>query len=132
MKVIILGLNRAEITNIKVKDFDKQFFQERKQCYRIFPDGLTRMKVYKDGVEDESDEVIVYPENGIIPHVTRGLDYSPEAIKSDIDFHKNATGTGFMNRFKLFVNATGTIYGGLAPYLALIITGAIVLWALLQ
>ena len=132
MKVIILGLNRAEITNIKVKDFDKHFFQERKQCYRIFPDGLTRMKVYKDGVEDESDEVIVYPENGIIPHMTRGLDYSPEAIKSDIDFHKNATGTGFMNRFKLFVNATSTIYGGIAPYLALIITGAIVLWALLQ
>ena len=131
MKVIIIGWNRAEITEIKAKDFDKHFFQERKQCYRIFPDGLTRMRIYKDGVEQESDEVIVYAENGIVPHLTRGLDYSPGAIKSDIDFHKNATSTGFMNRFKLFVNAGNTIYGGVAPYLAAITTIGILLWAVL-
>lgn len=126
MRVIIIGWNRAEDTKIKDKDFDKHFFQERKQCYRIFPDGLTRMRIFKDGVEQESDEVIVFPENGIIPHLTRGLDYSPEAIKSDIDFHKNATATGFMNRFKLFINASSSIYWGVAPYLGLIITGIIV------
>lgn len=132
MKVIILGTNRAEITEIKAKDFDKHFFQERKQCYRIFPDGLTKMRIWQDGVEVDSDEVIIFPENGIVPHVTRDLDYSPSAIKSDIDFHKNATPQGFLNRFNLFVNAGQTIWTGIAPYIALIITGLIVAWALLQ
>ena len=132
MKVIIFGTDRCEITEIKRKDFDKHFFQERKQCYRIFPDGLTKMRIWIDGVEQDSDEVIVYPENGIVPHVTRGLDYGPGAIKSDIDFHKNATSTSFLGRFNLFVNAGQNIYAGIAPYLALIVTGIIVAWALLQ
>ena len=132
MMIIILGTNRAENTEIKVKDFDKHFFQARKQAYRMFPDGLTRMRIFIDGVEQESEEVIVFPENGIIPHLTRGLDYSPGAIKSDIDFHKNATSTGIMDRFKLFASASSNIYSALAPYMALIITGVIVAWALLQ
>ena len=131
MKIIILGTNRAEINNIKVKDFDKHFFSARKQAYRVFPDGLTRIRIYKDGVEQESDEVIVYPENGIIPHVTRGLDYSPMAIKSDMDFHRNATSEGFLNRFKLFIDNGSSIYKSLAPYMALIVTGLIVAWAFL-
>lgn len=132
MRVIIFGTNRCESTVVKQKDYDKHFFQARHQCYRMFPDGLTRMRVIVDGVEKEKDEVIVYPENGIVPHITRGLDYSPGAIKSDIDFHKNATGTSFMNRFKLFVNTSNSIYQGIAPYAAMIVAGIIVLWAFLQ
>lgn len=132
MKVILFGTNRCECTEIKRRDFDKHFFQARKQCYRIFPDNLTRMRIIVDGVEQEMDEVIVYPENGIVPHVTRGLDCSPGAIKTDIDFHKNATSAGFVNRFKLFVDAGGSIYNGIAPYAALIVGGLIVLWAFLQ
>lgn len=132
MKIIIIGTNRVEVDNIKVKDFDKHFFQARKQAYRIFPDGLTRMRIYKDGIEQDSDEVIVFAENGTVPHVTRDLDYSPLALKTDIDMHKNATSTSFLNRFKLFVDTGGNIYKALTPYMALIITGLIVGWALLQ
>lgn len=132
MKIILVGTNRVEVDNIKVRDFDKHFFQARKQCYRIFPDGLTRMRIYKDGIEQESEEVIVFAENGTIPHVTRGLDYSPLALKTDIDMHKNATATSFLNRFKLFVDAGGSIYKAMLPYLALVITGIIVAWAFLQ
>lgn len=132
MKVILFGTNRCESTEIKKKDFDKHFFMARKQCYRIFPDNLTKMRIIVDGIEQEMDEVIVYAENGIVPHITRGLDCSPGAIKSDIDFHKNATSTGFMNRFKLFVDTSNSIYQGIAPYAALIVGGLIVLWAFLQ
>lgn len=132
MRIILFGTNRCESSEIKQKDFDKHFFQARKQCYRIFPDGLTKMRVIKDGIEMESDEVMVYAENGIIPHITRGLDYSPGAIKSDIDFHKNATPAGYVNRFKLFVDTGNSIYQSIAPYAALIVGGIIVAWAFLQ
>lgn len=132
MKIIILGTNRAEVNTIKAKDFDKHFFRRRNQAYRVFPDGLTRMRIYIDGVEQESDEVLVYPENGIVPHITRGLDYSPFAIKTDMDMHKNLGGTGgFLNRFKLFMDTGGSIYRALAPYLALIVGGLILAWALI-
>ena len=132
MKVIILGNNMADIVDIKAKDFDKHFLQRRKQGYRIFPDGLTRMRIWQDGVEIDSDEVMVYPENGTVPHMTRGLDYSDMAIKSDIDLHRDAfEHTGFLNRFKLFVDAGATYYNLLAPFMGMIIAGIILAWALL-
>lgn len=129
MMIILLGRNRAEPNTIKVKDFDKHFFQARKQGYRIFPDGLLRMRIFKDGIEYESEETIVYPENGIIPHKTCGLDYSPLAIKTDIDFHKDATSRNFFNRFKLFADNAHNVYKALAPYLGLIVAGLVVLYA---
>lgn len=131
MKVIILGTNRAEVNEIKAKDFDKHFFQRRKQGYRIFPDGLTRMKIYNNGVWVGDDEVIVYPENGIEPHLTRGLDYSPLALKTDIDMHKNATTDSFFNKFKMWATVSGSIWKGIAPYIGVIIAGGIVAWAFL-
>ena len=132
MMMIIIGRNRAEPTIIKSKDYEKHFFRERNQAYRMWPDGFTRMRIFKDGVEQESEEVYVYPENGIIPHNTQGLDYRPEAIKSDIDFHKNATRKGFVNRFRLFVDSGVNIYRAIAPYLGVTVAGIIVLWAFLQ
>lgn len=132
MKIIILGTNRAEINEIKKKDYDKHFFKERNQCYRIFPDGLTRMRIYKNGVEQESDEVIVFPENGIIPHQTRGLDYSEKALKGDIDLHKDAIHWGPFNRFKLWIDNGNSIYKAMSPYMALLIAVIIVVWAFIS
>lgn len=132
MKVIILGNNMADIVEIKAKDYDKHFLQRRKQGYRIFPDGLTRIRIWDDGVELDSDEVIVYPENGKIPHITRGLDYSDKAIKGDIDLHRDAfENKGFINRFKLFIDAGASYYNLLAPFMGMIIAGIILAWALL-
>ena len=132
MKVIILGNNMADMVTIKAKDFDKHYLQRRKQAYRIFPDGLTRMRIWEDGVEIDSDEVIVFPENSGVPHVTRGLDYSDLARMSDIDLHRDGmSGGGFFNRFKMFVDAGVTYYGMLAPFMGMIIAGIILAWALL-
>ena len=131
MMAIILGYNRAEVVEIKTKDFDKHFLQLRNQSYRIFPDGLTRMRIYINGVEQESEEVIVFPENGRIPHNTQGLDYSNKALKTDMDLHKDAQShvKGFFNGFKLFVDTGRSIYSQLVPYLGLLIAGIVVLYA---
>lgn len=132
MKVIILGNNMADMVTIKAKDFDKHYLQRRKQAYRIFPDGLTRMRIWEDGVEVDSDEVIVFPENSGVPHVTRGLDYSDLARMSDIDLHRDGMSTGgFLNRFKMFVDAGASYYNLLAPFMGMIIAGIILAWALL-
>lgn len=131
MKVIILGNNMADIVEIKAKDFDKHFLQRRKQGYRIFPDGLTRMRVWINGVETDSDEVIVFQENSGVPHITRGLDYSPLARMTDIDLHKDGLKEGgFFNRFKIFVDTGRAYYGMIAPFMGVIIAGLILVWAL--
>lgn len=133
MKAIILGWNRAEVIEIKTKDFDKHFLESRHQCYRIFPDGLTRMRVYKNGVEQESDEVIVFAENGTIPHNTQGLDYNNLALKTDVDLHKDARSDNSpFGRFKFWADTGSSIWKSVAPYLSLIIAGIIVAYAFLS
>ena len=133
MKAIILGWNRAEVIEIKTKDFDKHFLESRHQSYRIFPDGLTRMRVYKNGVEQESDEVIVFAENGTIPHNTQGLDYSNLALKTDMDLHKDARSDNSpFGRFKFWADTGSSIWKSVAPYLGLIIAGIIVAYAFLS
>lgn len=46
MMVIIIGTNRAEMCKVPVKDQDKHFFMTRKQLYKVYPDGLSRMRIY--------------------------------------------------------------------------------------
>jgi len=133
MKAIILGWNRAEVIEIKTKDFDKHFLESRHQCYRIFPDGLTRMRVYKNGIEQESDEVIVFAENGTTPHNTQGLDYNNLALKTDVDLHKDARSDNSpFGRFKFWADTGSSIWKSVAPYLGLIIAGMIVAYAFLS
>lgn len=133
MRAIIIGWNHAEDINIKVKDFDKHFLQLRHQSYRVFPDGLTRMRIYKNGVEQESDEVIVFPENSRIPHNTQGLDYGNLALKSDMDLHKDVISrAGFFNSFKMFIDTGRSIWISLAPYLGIIVAGIVLVYAFLS
>lgn len=74
MYVIISGANRVEFCEVKRKsDFDRRFFLSRKQLYFIHPDGMVRMKVKRWGKERDSDAVIAYEENSIIPYDTKGI-----------------------------------------------------------
>ena len=107
MQVIIIGQNRAEFCNVKKNDKEKHFFMTRKQLYRVYPDGLTRMKVTRFGIEDESDEVIVYKENEIVPYHTRGLDYSANRFVFVIDEHKLLTSGSWFNKAKPWFTTTG-------------------------
>ena len=90
------------------------------------------MRVYKNGVEQESEEVIVFAENGTIPHNTQGLDYSSMALKTDVDLHKDArSDRGPFSRLKLWANTGSSIWKSIAPYIGLIIVGIILAYAFL-
>lgn len=107
MQVIIIGQNRAEFCKVKKNDKEKHFFMTRKQLYRVYPDGLTRMMVTRYGEQEESDEVIVYKENEIIPYHTHGLDYTSNRFVFQIDEHKLLTSGSWFDRAKPWFTSTG-------------------------
>lgn len=68
---IIIGKNRVEYMRIRKKDLDKHFFKSRGQMYMIYPECLTPVEVYHNGVWVESESIIVFPENGTMPYNCR-------------------------------------------------------------
>ena len=56
---------------IRKKDLDKHFFKSRGQMYMIYPECLTPVEVYHNGVWVESESIIVFPENGTMPYNCR-------------------------------------------------------------
>lgn len=92
MKVIISGCNRMEFCNVKKKkDFDRRFFMTRGQLYSVFPHALVRMRVYTYGKERDTEAVIAYKENEIIPYDTKDIEYSMDNFLADIDRYKQMT-----------------------------------------
>ena len=91
MIVVIEGVNRMEFCKpAKKADVDNKFFFEtRHQLYRVFPEQLTRVDVYRQGVYVGSDEMIVYPENNITPQLIRGTEVDFEKLMMDIDEAKS-------------------------------------------
>ena len=71
MMAIIIGKNRVEYMRIRKKDLDKHFFKSRGQMYMIYPECLTPVEVYHNGVWVESESIIVFPENGTMPYNCR-------------------------------------------------------------
>ena len=93
MQIIIEGVNRTEFCKPKTKDIDvRRFFETRGMLYRAYPDQLIKMRVYQFGVETGSDEVIVYPENGIHPLKELGTPIDMDKLLADCDANKNITG----------------------------------------
>lgn len=130
MQVIIIGENRAEIVKVPMSAINQHFIKTRGDAvYMIYPDGMTRMRVFKDGIEQPSEEVIVYAENAIKPHVTRNLNYAPYMVKGRIDIHRLAKKDSLTAKSMLY--KVGAIGKELYPYGALILTGIIVGLALL-
>ena len=89
MMVIITGENRVEICIPNKKQEGLHFFKTRNQLYRIFPNGLMRVRLFDyDGMEVGSEEGIIYRENDIVPYDTMDLDYTMDRLLSDVDRHK--------------------------------------------
>lgn len=131
MQVIIIGENRAEIVKVPMSAINNHFIKTRGDAlYTIYPDGMTKMKVYKDGIEQPSEEVVVYAENAIKPHVSRNLNYGSEYIMGRIDIHKRAKGDKLLG--KSLIYKVGTTMKMIYPYGTLIITGIIVMFALMS
>lgn len=131
MIIIIIGTNRAEQCTVKMRDLDKHFFQTRGQLYKVYPDGLTRMRIVDaDGYEQESEEVLVYAENAIEPYHPRHVDYSQDRILAEIDEHKLMTkGT---SPGRLLIHKVLGIMRDIVPYFGLILAGIVVLWGMIS
>lgn len=133
MMVIIIGRNRAELCKVPVKDLDKHFFMTRRQLYKVYPDGLSRMRIYDaDGVEQESEEVIVYAENAIIPYHPLHVDYTPDRILAEIDEHKlMGASKGGVWPYRIYFTEAKNIWRDIGPLFPLLVGGIVLAYALL-
>ena len=89
MMVMIFGEDRAEYCSVKRKMKEKHFFETRNQLYRVYPQGLARVRINNFDEEITSAEIITYAENEIWPYIIKGhIDYSMDNFMMDIDEHK--------------------------------------------
>ena len=88
MMVVITGENRVEICVPTRKQEGLHFFKTRGQLYRIFPNCLSRIRIFDYDMEVRSEECIIYRENDIVPYDTMDFDYSMDRLLSDVDRHK--------------------------------------------
>lgn len=128
MMVIIIGKNRVEYCTVKKKDLSKHFYSTRGQLYKVFPDALRAMEIYKNGSWVRSESVIIFEENGTMPYQCKYEgDYKMDAILASIDEHKIMTA-----KTKPFFSwASGANFKEIMKNLPLIIAGAVIFIALI-
>ena len=127
MMVIIIGKNRVEFCTVKKKDLSKHFYTTRGQLYKVFPDALRPMEIYKNGAWVRSESVIVFEENGTTPYKCRYEgDYQMDAILASIDEHKIMS-----QKTKPFFSWTkGGNFKEIMNNLPMLIVGAVIIIAL--
>lgn len=128
--ILILGKNRAEFCRPKKKDVDvKHFFVTRNQLYKVYPDMYIKCRWIWCNVEVGTDEFVVYPENGIRPHIQAGAYTNFDKLMMDIDEHK-MTNTGFSKKpFGIMNSKTRSMLKDLLPF---VIMGAVLAYAFLS
>lgn len=130
MMVIIIGANRAELYKVKANEQDKHFIQSKGQLYKVYPDGLRRMRIYgADGKEKDSEEVLVYPENGIVPYKPTTTPYDADRILAEIDGHKEARGMGGLLGPTAYIKAGVDMWKQIRPILPMLIAVVVVAYA---
>ena len=132
MKILIIGTNRAEYSKIKPKDYDKHFFEIRRQLYKAYPDGLTRCIVTEYDRRKHDDEYIVYKENSIVPYHTRNQQYTMGKIISEIDEHKLMTSKSTFGSMRLMMKQATDRWKQLKVMLPILVAGIILLYAVLS
>ena len=134
MIIIIVGQNRVEYSNIRKSDQEKKLFATRQQLYKVVPEGLVRMRRRdENGVELESEEVIIYPEGSDVPYDTiNNVSYYQEDVLPEIDMIRGALGHGlFINKTKLLMKAKSAMDNYILPYIGVVIVGVILAYAFL-
>lgn len=128
--ILIIGKNRAEFCRPKKKDVDvKHFFVTRNQLYKVYPDMYVRCRRYWCDIEMGTDEFVVYPENGIRPHIQAGAYTNFDKLMMDIDEHK-MTSTGIGKKpFGVLNSKTVSSLKELFPF---IIMGCVLAYAFLS
>lgn len=131
MMMIIRGRARVELCPIKKKDQEKHYFEHRKsQLYKAYPDDLHRMTIYKYGVmQGKEEEVIVYPENSLLPDHPRGEAYDFDKCASELDEHKIMQGRNGLKTASLFFRQANMASKSLKPMLGPIIVVCVLAYA---
>lgn len=133
MLTIIRGRARVEVCAIKRKDQEKHYFEHRKsQLYKVYPDDLHRMTIYKYGVmQKREEEVIVYPENSLVPDHPRGECYAFDKCASELDEHKIMMPRNTFGGMNLMIKQANQMRKGLKPMLAPLIVVCVLAYAFL-
>lgn len=134
MIIIIVGQNRVEYCNIRKSDQEKKLFASRQQLYKVVPEGLVRMRRRdENGNEQESEEVIIYPEGSGVPYDTiNNVSYYQEDVLPEIDMIRGALGHGLFNsKTKLLMKAKSAMDNYILPYIGVVIVGVILAYAFL-
>lgn len=128
--ILIVGKNRAEFCRPKPKDVDvKHFFVTRNQLYKVYPDMYVKCRWYWCDVEVGTDEFVVYPENGIRPHIQAGAYTNFDKLMMDIDEHKMSANGIHKKPFGMLSSKTVSHLKDLLPF---IILGAVLAYAFLS
>lgn len=123
MMVIIIGKNRVEYCSVKKKDLAKHFYTTRGQLYKVYPDALRPMEIYRNGAWVRSESVIVFEENGTEPYKCKyPEDFSMDATLSSIDEHKIMSG----KKKPFFTWLGGSNFKDIMKNLPLIIVGVVI------
>ncbi len=131
MIVIIRGRARAEICSIKKKDLEKHYFEHRKsQLYKVFPDDMHRMTIYKYGVmQKKEEEVIVYPENSLKPDHPQDQCYEFDVMASELAQHKLMLPKSTFGKINLMMKQINQTKKSLMPILPMMIVCLVVAYA---
>lgn len=95
MRIIIIGRNHAEILKQSAKQENQGFARIRGGAYQIYPDSYARLEIYNESGEMiETDEVIVIPENRLVPYnpLPDAEFFGVERIVTRAESTKNALG----------------------------------------
>lgn len=131
MIIVIEGINRTEFCTPNVKDEDRRrFYETRGQLYRVYPEQLTRMRIYEFGKEVRTESVIFFQENCIHPHIEKGEVMSCDKMLADIDEHKIMTaGTTQKRAWGVLSSGKKTDWWNIGMFA---IVGVVLLYALLS
>lgn len=133
MMMIIRGRARVELCPIRKKDQEKHYFEHRKsQLYKAYPDDLHRMTIYKYGVlQKKEEEVIVYPENSLMPDHPRGEAYDFDKCASELDMHKMMQPKSAFKGMNLYFKQANQASQSLKPLLAPLIVVCVLAYSFL-
>ena len=134
MQVIISGANRVEICSVKKKtDFDRRFFLTRGQLYFVPTDALVRMQVIEYGKKRQSEAVIIYKENEIVPYDPCDIEWSMDNLLADIDRYKEMSNyRWFQKNRPWFVNVGQSLIRRILADPGMAIVGIVLLWMFLS
>lgn len=128
MRIILVGKNHAEILKLSAKQENQGFAKIRGGAYQIYPDSFARLEIYdKDGKLIETDELIVIPENRLVPYnpLPNSEWFGIELIATRAEEHKNSLGPFE----KPYITFTKNVLKYLWKWWPMLLAGVLIIYA---